>query len=80
MMNEFICIKDNIKKVENGVESMVLSLQCNIETGKSVNFSSEVYDQQTYNENLDIILTRIEKFKAHCRERAKMLDCEVFVC
>ena len=68
-MEETLVINHDIKKVDtNGVESVVLSLQCVIETNKSVNFISELKDEKTYSENIAVITERIEKFKKHCKE------------
>ena len=79
-MEETLVINHDIKKVDtNGVESIVLSLQCVIETNKSVNFVSELKDEETYSENIAVITERIEKFKKHCKERAEILGCGVFV-
>ena len=77
-MEETLVINHDIKKVDtNGVESIVLSLQCVIETNKSVNFTSELKDEKTYSENIAVITERI--FKKHCKERAEILGCGVFV-
>lgn len=79
-MEELLTINHDIKKIDtNGVESVVLSLQCVIETNKSVNFTSELIDEKTYSENVLIITERIEKFKKHCKERAEILGCGVFI-
>lgn len=79
-MKESISIIDNITKIKNsGMKEVIVLLKCDIISKESVTFNIEIFNQDEYIKHYDIVQERIQRFKAHCRERAEILEAEVFI-